>query len=54
MRKITCKQCGKAMTAKTDAALVKAAKAHFAKAHKGLPVSEAMLKSIVQRDATDA
>ena len=54
MRKITCKQCGKAITAKTDAALVKAAKAHFAKAHKLLPVSDAMLTSIVKKDATDA
>ena len=54
MRKITCKQCGKAMTAKTDAALVKAVKAHFSKAHSFLPVSDAMIKSTVQRDATDA
>ena len=54
MRKMTCKQCGKTVTAKNDAALFKAAKAHFAKAHKGLPVSDAMLKSAVKRDATDA
>ena len=54
MRKITCKQCGKAITAKTDAALVKTAQAHFAKVHPFLPVTAGRIKSMVDKNATDA
>ena len=51
MREIKCKQCGDKVTAKDDAALIKAVKAHFNKEHFLLPVTDAKIAAVVKKDA---